>query len=145
MRRYALAAAAVMLSAAGVAAAQADATVWDGVYTREQATRGAAVYRNRCASCHGDNLNGIESAPPLVGPAFYGNWDGETLEALFERTRISMPKDAPGSLSRAQNADVLAYILQEAGYPAGETPLGDRPGSLVRIRVVSYRVSGDRR
>ena len=48
----------------------------------------------------------------LTGPGFYGNWEGETLNALFERIRMSMPADNPGSLSRAQNADIIAHLLR---------------------------------
>ena len=104
---------------APVTAAQTARTVWDGVYSEEQATRGETLYADRCARCHGDGLGGVESAPALTGSAFYSNWEGETLEALFERMRSSMPADKPGSLSRAQNADVLAHMLQVGGYPAG--------------------------
>ena len=71
-------------------------TVWDGVYTREQSDRGEKIYADRCAKCHGDTLQGIEAAPALVGPRFYSNWDGETLDALFERMRTSMPRIDPG-------------------------------------------------
>ena len=38
-------------------------TVWDGVYTAEQAKRGAEVYANHCASCHGLALTGGEVCP----------------------------------------------------------------------------------
>ena len=114
-------------------------TVWDAVYTEEQAKRGSELYAKRCAACHGDGLGGVESAPALVGPAFYANWEGETLDALSERMRISMPQDAPGSLSRTQNADILAHIMKTGGYPSGSTPLSDVPGALTQIRVVTYK------
>jgi mono/diheme cytochrome c family protein len=70
-----------------VGSGQAQKTVWDGVYTEEQAKRGAELYAEKCSMCHGDSLGGVESAPALTGPAFYGNWEGETLNALFERIR----------------------------------------------------------
>jgi quinoprotein glucose dehydrogenase len=125
-------------AALGVLATQ-QITVWDGVYTREQAERGEKIYADRCARCHGDTLQGIESAPALVGPAFYNNWEGETLDALFERIRTSMPLDRPGSLTRAENGDVLAYMLRAAEYPAGTTTLDAQGGALTRVRVVIYR------
>ena len=31
-------------------------SVWDGVYTKEQAHRGQTVYGQECAKCHGENL-----------------------------------------------------------------------------------------
>src|SRR5687767_9426522 len=75
------------------------ATVWDRVYTVEQADRGEKLYADRCAQCHGDGLAGIEAAPALTGLTFYDKWEGETVEALFDRMR-TMPPDKPGSLTR---------------------------------------------
>jgi S-disulfanyl-L-cysteine oxidoreductase SoxD len=118
---------------------QAQKTVWDGVFTEEQAKRGADVYAEKCAMCHGDSLGGVESAPPLTGPAFYANWEGESLNALFERIRMSMPLDNPGSLSRAQNADVVAHMLSIGGYPAGSAPLEGQAGVLSGIKVMAYK------
>jgi S-disulfanyl-L-cysteine oxidoreductase SoxD len=114
-------------------------TIWDGVFTAEQASRGEKIYAERCARCHGDGLQGVESAPALTGTTFYANWEGETLDALFERMRSSMPQDAPGSLSRAQNADILAHMLKIGGYPAGQTTLDPQAGALTRIKVLMYR------
>jgi cytochrome c len=118
---------------------QSEKTVWDGVYTEEQAQRGAEVYAEKCAMCHGDSLGGVESAPPLTGPAFYANWEGESLNALFERIRMSMPLDNPGSLSRAQNADVVAHMLSLGGYPAGDTALEGQAAALTGIKVLTYK------
>jgi quinoprotein glucose dehydrogenase len=114
-------------------------TVWDGVFTRQQADRGERLYADRCARCHGDSLQGIESAPALVGPTFYNNWDGETLDAMFERMRTSMPLDRPGSLTRTENADLLAYMLRAAEYPAGTMTLDAQGGALTRVKVLMYR------
>jgi cytochrome c len=122
-----------------VISAQGQKTIWDGVYTDEQATRGAEVYAEKCAMCHGDSLGGVESAPPLTGPTFYANWEGESLNALFERIRMSMPLDNPGSLSRAQNSDVLAHMLKTGGYPAGSTPIDGQAGTLTPIKVLTYK------
>ena len=119
--------------------AQAQKTVWDGVYTEEQAKRGADTYAEKCSMCHGDSLGGVESAPALTGPGFYANWEGETLNALFERIRMSMPQDNPGSLSRAQNADIIAHMLRVGGYPAGGTALEGQAGALTAIKVLTYK------
>ena len=40
--------------------AQSTKSVWSGVYTSEQATRGGDLYRSKCAECHGDDLEGRE-------------------------------------------------------------------------------------
>jgi quinoprotein glucose dehydrogenase len=133
----------LMVSIAAIGA-QAPKTVWDGVFTEEQAKRGADIYTERCAKCHGDSLGGVESAPALTGPAFYANWEGESLNALFERIRVSMPLDSPGSLSRAQNADILARMLSVAGYPSGATALEGRAGTLTGITILTFKPSGAR-
>ena len=98
-------------------------SVWDGVYTEEQAKRGEAIYEKQCSACHGDKLAGRESAPPLTGGAFLSNWNGLPLSDLFERVRKTMPQNAPGKLSRQQNADILAYVLSFNKFPAGKTEL----------------------
>ena len=124
---------------AAVMAAQQPRTVWDGIYTDEQATRGETLYAERCAKCHGDTLGGQESAPALTGTTFYSNWEGEMLEPLFDRVRTTMPQDKPGSLSRAQNADILAYMLKAGGYPAGATPLNSQAGAMASITIRMYK------
>ena len=114
-------------------------TIWDGVYAEDQAARGEKVYGERCARCHGDSLGGLESAPALTGTTFYSNWEGESLDALFERMRSSMPLDKPGSLTRAQNAELLAYVLRVGGYPAGMNPIDGQAGALTGITIRMYK------
>jgi mono/diheme cytochrome c family protein len=109
-------------------------SVWDGVYTEEQAKRGEMLYEKQCSACHGDKLAGRESAPPLTGGAFLANWNGLPLSDLFERVRRTMPQNAPGKLSRQQNADLLAYLLSFNGFPAGKTELYRQAEMLKEIR-----------
>src|SRR5262249_39065529 len=92
-------------------AASQTRSVWDGVYTKEQAGRGDKLYKNQCAACYGATLSGGEAAPPLAGGEFLSNWNGLSLGDLFERIRVSMPQDHPGRLSREQNAEILSYML----------------------------------
>ena len=129
----------MVLPAAVLRAGAQARTVWDAVYTEEQATRGEMLYGERCARCHGDTLTGMESAPALTGTSFYSNWEGEALDALFERMRSSMPQDKPGSLTRPQNADVLAYILRVGGYPPGMSALEGQAGALSGITIRMYK------
>jgi cytochrome c len=124
---------------AGVALPAQQRTIWDSVFTDEQARRGEKVYAEYCGRCHGDGLGGVESAPPLTGSEFYANWEGQSLDALFERIRISMPQDKPGSLSRAQNTDVVAHMLKVGGYPMGATELDSQPGALAPIKILTYK------
>jgi cytochrome c len=109
-------------------------SVWDGVYTEEQAKRGEPIYKKECASCHGASLTGGESSPPLSGGAFFANWNGLTLGDLFERIRKTMPQTAPGKLTRQQNADVLAFMLSVNKFPAGKTELYRQTEMLKEIR-----------
>lgn len=118
---------------------QAQASVWDGVYTDEQAGRGGALYGQSCASCHGDRLQGKHPTPALAGSGFKGNWNGETVDDLFEKIQTSMPADKPGQLSRQQNADVLAFILKFNEFPAGKEDLPVEAGKLKQIRFEAER------
>src|SRR5713226_3495698 len=83
-------------------------TVWDGVYNNEQAKRGEAAFVEACSNCHGRTLEGADMTPALTGGGFMANWDTLTLGDLFDRIRTSMPADRPGSLSRQEDADVVA-------------------------------------
>src|SRR5438876_12424404 len=105
--------------ARGTVAAQQAKSQWDGVYTEEQAKRGERLYSQYCASCHGPDLAGGEMAPGLTGGEFSSNWNDLSLGDLFERMRVSMPQNSPGSLSRQQDADILAFVLSKSKFPAG--------------------------
>src|SRR5690349_4120126 len=94
-----------LLIAAALVAVDAK-TTWDGVYTEAQAGRGQTAYGQACVSCHGPDLAGADSAPPLTGPEFMAGWNDQTVDDLFERIRVTMPADAPGSLSREQYVDI---------------------------------------
>jgi mono/diheme cytochrome c family protein len=98
-------------------------SVWEGVYTEEQAKRGETLYGKECASCHADTLQGGGGATPLTGGAFLSNWNGLTLGDLFERIRKTMPQGSIGKLTKQQDADVLAYVLSFNKFPAGKTEL----------------------
>jgi mono/diheme cytochrome c family protein len=126
--------AAVFLLRATVHAQPPTKSIWDGVYTEAQATRGKALYSENCASCHGGELTGGEMAPPLAGGEFMAGWDGLTIGDLFERVRISMPQNAPGSLSGQQNADILAFMFSANKFPPGQTEMPKEAGILKQIK-----------
>ena len=100
-----------------------------GVYTAAQANRGEQIFRTSCAKCHLTNR--------FTGRTFQQTWHGQPIHTLFERTRTAMPMDNPGSLSRAQYAAVVAYMLKLNTYPAGATELPSGEAALKRIRFVS--------
>src|SRR6266850_1948525 len=118
------------LASAAAAARQAgDQTMksqWDRVYSLQQAKRGEALYAQSCAACH---------APDLTGGEFAATWNELTLGDLFERIRVSMPQNDPPSLSRAQKADILAYVLFKGSYPDGEAEL---PSQTEVLRTITF-------
>jgi len=115
--------------------AAATRSVWDGVYTKEQAARGLSVYREECAKCHGENAAGGEVAPALVGKEFVANWKGRTVGDLMEIVIKTMPTDDPGALSRRQYADVTAFLLKSNDFPAGMKDLESAPAASKDIGI----------
>jgi mono/diheme cytochrome c family protein len=113
--------------------AQQARTVRDGVYTDAQAARGAAVYKEKCASCHGPTLGG-SLAPPLTGDAFAANWGGP-LSAIVDKIQATMPANAMGTLTRAQASDVLAFMLQSSKFPAGRAELSSDEAALKTVTL----------
>ena len=112
------------LATAAVVVCAQEKTVWDGVYTEDQATRGEALYAEHCVKCHGATLQGNgEGAKPLTDAAFKSTWNGVPLGALFDRIRLSMPQDKPGTMTRQQVADLLAFLLRANKFPAGKDEL----------------------
>ena len=129
----------LILTALAAASTAAARSVWDGVYTKDQARRGQSVYQQECAKCHGQNLAGGEAAPPLAGADFLKNWKGKSAGALYELTRKTMPSDDPGNLSTRQYADLVAYIFGANEFPAGETELDRDVAALNDIRIEEKR------
>jgi len=81
-----------------------------------QTQRGARVFSERCAACHGVNLEG------LVGPRLAGA--GSTLKHkavgdIFSFISKNMPYGAPGSLTHDEYAAVMAFILKKNGRGSG--------------------------
>jgi mono/diheme cytochrome c family protein len=89
-----------------------------GVYAADQATRGAALYQTQCAACHGDSLEGVVG-PPLTGTDFLSAWAGRSMSDLADKIQMTMPQNAPGTLSRPQTLDIVSHILQVGKFPVG--------------------------
>ena len=92
-------------------------------YTVEQASEGRSAYLEHCATCHGENVDDGEFAPPLKGVDFRRKWRSSSPEALFTLTSDTMPQDRPGVLGDETYAQLLAYILQENGSEPGTAEL----------------------
>jgi mono/diheme cytochrome c family protein len=112
-------------------------TTLDGVYTAAQSARGQKIYADSCASCHGDDLSGGGQAPALAGKDFNVDWTDLAVSDLYERTHGTMPADKPGTLTPAQTADVIAFLLQKGNFPAGQTELPADAAALKAIKFVA--------
>jgi quinoprotein glucose dehydrogenase len=130
---------AALLGLAGMGISQNQRSVWDGVFSADQAKRGQVRYRELCASCHGDTLEGGESAPPLAGGEFLSNWNTLSVGDLFDRTRGTMPQSKPGSLTREANAEIMAYLLSANQFPAGKDALPQSSEVLREIRIEAVK------
>ena len=101
-------------------------TVNDGVFTAEQAKAGEMVYESSCKTCH--------------DMKFYENtlksWNSQPLVYLWETIMGTMPADNPGSLMFEEYTDVLAYILSENDFPAGDVALNHDEG-MDTINIVA--------
>ena len=117
--------------------APAPSTVWDKVYTEEQATRGKDAYMAECSACHAEDLGGSGYAPAMKGSEFSSAWAEKSLGDFFNRVRKLMPPDNPGSLTPEKCRDILAFILRENKYPAGDRELAAEPAALHTIKITA--------
>ena len=114
-------------------------SVWDSVYTANQAARGETAYTNTCARCHKASLAGADESPALTGSSFLANWNGQTVRDLHDRVRTSMPTDDPGTYGRQLVTDVIAYVFKVNGFPAGSSELPSAADSLKDITIQSAK------
>jgi len=129
--------------------AQPRQSVWDGVYTEEQASRGQTFYQQSCGRCHGANLAGTFETPPLMG-RFIPYWAGTTMDVLFDYVSTAMPLDHPGSLGAGANAAIIAFLLKANGFPAGAKEFGvtsevQKTISFDAVRPVPHKKSAKAR
>ena len=115
--------------------AHAARSVWDSVYTAEQAKRGEAIYVARCARCHAEKLTGQNDSPTLVGPMFLANWNNFTVFDLNDKIYTMMPSDSVGVLSRELVTDVMTYVFSFNGFPAGKTEMQPTPEYMKDIKI----------
>lgn len=125
----------LLLAANLCATAQDKRTAADGVFTAAQAARGKTAYFNECVACHGGELQGEEDNPPLTGKPFIDHWGGKPVSGLFGFINRMMPPGNGGSLGANGDADVLAYILSQNGFPAGAAELPTDPKILSTVTI----------
>jgi S-disulfanyl-L-cysteine oxidoreductase SoxD len=115
----------------GQAPGVTETTVRDGVYNQEQAKRGRTTYDAKCASCH----DGGTMGPELWGDPFLEQWENKYVRGFFTRIQTTMPEDAPGSMSEADVLDVIAYVIQTNGFPAGDKAI-ESASALATVKFV---------
>jgi nitrate/TMAO reductase-like tetraheme cytochrome c subunit len=95
-----------------------------GWYTDEQAANGARTYAHSCARCHGANLQG-GAGPALKGESWRQLYGGAKLLTVWGEIKGPMAQNAGTTFTTQQSLDLLAYLLQQNGVPAGKQPLVD--------------------
>jgi cytochrome c len=150
---------AVLVSAAAVLATVAAAindssllgqtrapSIWDGVYSTDQARRGEQAYKMACGYCHKDDLSGgflddgVGRAAALAGPQAFGSsfanrWKDQTVGDFVYVIASTMPKDAPTSLSLDSYVDIATYLFEKNGVPAGKADLAADVAGLREIAM----------
>ena len=116
-------------------AAQDQTTIWNGVYTDDQAERGQRVYEQECSQCHLDDLMGDGIAPALIGSSFFFRWSDLSVGDMYVAIRTTMPQGAPASLSPAGYVDISAYLLRMNKVPGGDTELPTDMDALEDITI----------
>ncbi len=132
----ALAAASVALATAPRLAAQAaEPRIWQGVFSTAQADRGKELFTSACLRCHAADLAGV-TAPALKGDRFFMSWGGEPIDRLFLKIRDTMPPSFGTVLDDKSKVDIVAYILQANGYPAGTGELAVGGEDLASAQIL---------
>ena len=114
--------------------AQQDQSPSDNIYTQAQASRGEKTYDQYCTACHGTDLLGTDFGPGLDGNALMARWNKRTLMEFYELIRNTMPVNSPGGLSQKQYVNLVAFLLQEAGFPSGQVELSQNLDQLAQIK-----------
>jgi mono/diheme cytochrome c family protein len=124
-----------LLACAVALRAQDTPRIWQGVYTTDQAERGKSVFGTACLRCHGEDLAGT-TAPALKGERFESSWGGGTIESLFVKIRDTMPPNFGTILDDQAKLDIVAYILQTNGFPAGSSELATASNDLATAQIL---------
>jgi mono/diheme cytochrome c family protein len=128
----------MLVSLAPVMHAQQTRSANDRVYTDAQAGRGRTLYQEKCATCHGNALEG-KLAPALAGSAFLAVWGAQPLSELADKIRNTMPANDPGKLTPSETAELVAYILEAGKFPSGQNELGADDAVLKSIVLAAAK------
>ncbi len=135
MRKIGTMAAAALVFAAISGVVLADTNTGQGVFSSAQSKRGEAVYMANCAQCHQPDLGGRAPVPELAGDTFMSHWLNHSVGDLYTRISTTMPQGRPGSLTKDQYTDVIAFLLDSNGFPSGSSELKPDPAALKSIQI----------
>ena len=119
------------LWSAGPVAAQTRRTVWDGVFTAEQAGRGKTLFATTCAACHGADLSGA-NGPVLKGDVFLSHWMEGGLDALFAKVKSMPPNRA--NLGSSAYVDLVGFLLDANAFPSGANELSAEATTNIQVQ-----------
>lgn len=114
----------------------ADRTIFDGVFTAEQAAAGREHYMSVCVSCHENTARGGPGAPGLIAFTLNNKYAGQPLFVYFDYMRQNMPPGQGGWFIDEEYAEIVAFLLELHGAPAGETELPSDEEGLNAIMIV---------
>src|ERR1700680_3675226 len=140
MRGGILAVAALVLAVPSGGSAQATRKAGDtsrNYYSETQAKRGKEQYAQFCAQCHGANLRGIGTAPALAGEAIMQ--DFYSVNDLFIKVSVTMPGDNVHGLPTDTYLNVIAYLFQANGLPAGTENLKGDVTAMKRMALMEKK------
>ena len=112
-------------------------TVWDGIYSAQQAERGRTGYMQSCAACHAQDLRGQGTAPSLAEESFAFLYNDVSVGELLDKIQKLMPSDRPGSLPAETYRDIVAFLLQANKFPAGEKEMDADAAALRKVLIVT--------
>ena len=107
----------------------------EALFTSAQAVAGRAAYQQNCASCHGLSVDDGNTAPPLRGATFLSKYAGKPAADLFTYVSMKMPPGNPESLSGAEYARIIAYVLQQNSYSTGRKEFASDAAALTSVTI----------
>ena len=112
---------------------QTKKTTNDGIYTKEQADGARAQFDKICAECHSFTV-ATKKKPkdkPLGDDPFFEEWTGRPISELVSLIHMTMPDDGSADVTEEEAANLVAYVLQQNGYPAGSAPLAKDSAAII--------------
>lgn len=111
-------------------------TTLDAIYTKAQADGAKAQFDKICAECHAFTVAAKKQVAdlPLGDEPFFKKWEGKTIDELVSVIVLTMPNDGSAIVSDDEALNLMAYVLQQNGFPAGTAPLTKETAAAVLAR-----------